>query len=37
MVMNGEEGVGREHEWSSLLGVPLPTLLSERRMGPGQA
>lgn len=34
MVMNGKEGVGKEYEWNSLMGVPLPTLLSERRLRP---
>lgn len=37
MLMNGQEGVERGYEWNSLMGVPLPTLLSERRLGPGQA
>lgn len=37
MLMNGKEGVGRGDEWNSLMGGPLPTLLSERRLGPGQA
>lgn len=32
MVMNGKEGVGKGYEWNSLMGVPLPTLLSERRL-----
>lgn len=34
MVMNGKEGVGKGYEWNSLMGVPLPTLLSERRLRP---
>lgn len=37
MVMNGKRGGGEEDMNGTLMGVPLPTLLSDRRLGPGQA
>lgn len=37
MVMNGKEDMGKRYEWNTLMGVSLPTLLSEKRLVPGQA
>lgn len=37
MVMNGKEDVGKRYEWNTLMGVSLPTLLSEKRLVSGQA
>lgn len=36
MVMNGKEGVGKGYEWNT-DGSASATLLSERRLGTGQA